>query len=158
MSSISGQTGYNSQNSLNAEFGLGNATIIDSIIVIWPGGLTEGFANVTHNRFITITEGQGISSLINLGGQIPDGFLLHQNYPNPFNPETNITFDIPTAGFVTLVVYDITGRVLAELVNSHLKPGSYEVKWNSGKNSSGLYFYKLTADNRSETRKMILLK
>jgi hypothetical protein len=103
--------------------------------------------------------------------EIPDGFHLHQNYPNPFNPVTKIRFDISASplnergdegGFVTLVIYDPLGREVATLVDEQLKPGSYEVEWSATGGASnypsGVYFYKLTAGDFTDTKKLILIK
>jgi photosystem II stability/assembly factor-like uncharacterized protein len=97
---------------------------------------------------------------------IPKSFFLSQNYPNPFNPTTKIKFEIPLSplsergvgGFVTLKIYDLLGRVVATLVNEHLKLGTYEVEFDGTNYTSGVYFYKLTAGDHSETKKMVLLK
>ena len=98
----------------------------------------------------------------------PLKFQLSQNYPNPFNPSTKIKYSIPSAhsplpggargGLVTLKVYDILGREVATLVNEKQQPGNYELTFDGSKLSSGIYFYKLTAGNFIETKKMILLK
>jgi hypothetical protein len=90
--------------------------------------------------------------------EIPAGYKLNQNYPNPFNPETNITFDVSKTGFVSLKVYDISGREVAALVNEKLQGGSYMYKWNGANLSSGTYFYRLTAEGFTQTKKMLLLK
>jgi len=95
---------------------------------------------------------------------LPKEFALAQNYPNPFNPSTTIKYEIPSvaSGFslsnVTLKVYDILGREVATLVNQQQKAGYYEVNWDAGNNSSGIYFYKLHAGSFVETKKMILLR
>ena len=81
-----------------------------------------------------------------------------QNYPNPFNPTTNIRFELPNSGSVKLVVFDALGREVATLVNEKLTPGTYEVDWNGSEYPSGTYFYKLTAGDYVETKKMILVK
>ena len=94
----------------------------------------------------------------NISTEIPDGFSLSQNYPNPFNPSTNVKFDIPKSSFVRLSIFDISGREVDVLVNERVQPGSYQVDWNASSFSSGVYFYKLTTENNSETKKMILIK
>jgi hypothetical protein len=101
----------------------------------------------------------------------PKSFQLNQNYPNPFNPSTTISFSIPTLpsssplrkgrneeGFVTLIVYDILGRKIATLLNEEINPGFYEVAFNGSNLSSGTYFYKLSTQDYSETKSMVLLK
>jgi hypothetical protein len=98
--------------------------------------------------------------------EIPDGFHLHQNYPNPFNPATKIKFSIPPSeggeGDVSLIIYDALGREVATLVDEQLKPGSYEVEWSATGGASnypsGVYFYKLTAGDFTDTKKLILIK
>jgi subtilisin-like proprotein convertase family protein len=104
-------------------------------------------------------------SVKQISGSVPENFLLSQNYPNPFNPVTKIKFDIPSNGkwkiengAVQLNIYDITGRKVETLVNDNLRAGSYEVEWNAAKYSSGIYFYKLTAGDFSETKRMVLVK
>jgi len=90
--------------------------------------------------------------------EFPNSYSLSQNYPNPFNPETVIKYSLPVSAFVKLRVYDVLGNEVAELVNEKLNAGSYSVKF-SGKNlSSGVYYYNITADDFSETKRMILLK
>ena len=85
-------------------------------------------------------------------------FILMQNYPNPFNPVTNLEFGISKPGFVTLKIYDILGKEVAALVNEELKPGKYKYRFDASNLSSGIYFYKLSSKNFSETKRMILLK
>jgi hypothetical protein len=89
---------------------------------------------------------------------IPSAYSLSQNYPNPFNPETNIKFAIPKNEFVKITVFDMLGKELETLVNEQLAPGTYETNWNASNYPSGVYFYKLSAGDFSETRKMLLLK
>lgn len=89
---------------------------------------------------------------------IPSEFNLSQNYPNPFNPSTNIRFDIPKSGNVTLKVYNELGKEVNTLVNSYRNAGSYEINFNAGSLSSGVYFYKLDIDGFTSTKKMLLVK
>lgn len=102
------------------------------------------------------------TGIININSEIPGKFSLSQNYPNPFNPVTNFEFRIADFGLVNITIYDALGRVVETLVNSELKPGTYKAEWpaagGSSKFTSGVYFYKLTAGNFTETKKMILLK
>jgi hypothetical protein len=89
---------------------------------------------------------------------VPASYRLYQNFPNPFNPATVIKFDIPREGLCTLKVFDITGREVAALINSDLKPGTYAVPWNAEKFSSGVYYYRLLSENNSDVRKMVLIR
>ncbi len=93
-----------------------------------------------------------------ISGEVPEKFELSQNYPNPFNPVTNIKFSIPKQGNVKLVVFDITGRQVAELVNEQLSAGSYNFDFNASGLSSGAYFYKLVTNEFTDVKKMILVK
>ena len=89
---------------------------------------------------------------------IPDNFLLSQNYPNPFNPRTEISYEVPAAKLVKLTVYNILGKEMAELVNERQSPGRYKVSFDASNLTSGVYFYTLSTDNFTETKRMILLK
>ncbi len=80
------------------------------------------------------------------------------NYPNPFNPVTNISFEVPTQGLVTLKVYDLAGKEVANLVNEVKPAGSYNIEFNGVKLSSGIYLYRLTSGNTVITNKMTLIK
>ena len=93
-----------------------------------------------------------------IGSTMPSSFSLSQNYPNPFNPTTNIKFSIVYSGQVKLIVYDAMGREVQTLVNESLKPGTYETSFDGSTLNSGVYFYKMTAGNYSETRKMLMIK
>ncbi|MFA6470114.1 MAG: T9SS type A sorting domain-containing protein [Bacteroidota bacterium] len=88
----------------------------------------------------------------------PGRFILNQNYPNPFNPSTTVRFTLPSDGLTTLTVYDIVGREVAVIVNESLTAGTYEKSFDGSRLSSGLYFYRLKAGNRFETKKMLLVK
>lgn len=85
-------------------------------------------------------------------------YSLRQNYPNPFNPVTTIKYDIPENSFVTIKVYDVSGKEVVSLVNEIKSYGSFEVKFSGENLSTGIFYYKLTAGNYSEVKKMILIK
>lgn len=93
---------------------------------------------------------------------LPTEYSLSQNYPNPFNPSTTIEFAIPRYDEVSLIVYDMLGREVAELVNDKLSAGNYEVQFNAAsinrRISSGVYIYRLKTRNYSSTRKLVLIK
>jgi hypothetical protein len=81
-----------------------------------------------------------------------------QNYPNPFNPTTTISYRLPTAGFVTLKVFDVLGREVATLVNEVNAPGEHVVQLEANNLSSGVYYYRLSAGSSIQTKKMILIR
>jgi len=162
MRHVESQSGYNSQNSLNAEFGLAESTVIDSILIKWPSGIEQVLTGVGSNQFITIEE-TGSTDVNKESQTLPDEFKLNQNYPNPFNPSTNISFTIPNVAdakfaSATLKVYDVLGSEVAVLVNGVKAAGHYEVTFQGTELSSGMYFYNLTFGTFSKTKKMILLK
>ena len=88
----------------------------------------------------------------------PAEFRLFNNYPNPFNPTTNIKFNIAKLSFVKIVVYDVLGREVQTLVNELLSQGSYKISFDGTSLKSGIYFYKISAGDYSEIKKMLLIK
>lgn len=105
-----------------------------------------------------ISRGGLLTGIEPVSNQVPDNFSLKQNYPNPFNPSTTIKFSLPKESFVHLVVYDELGREAAVLVNEDLKGGTYDINFDASELTSGIYFYKLSAGNFVETKKMMLIK
>jgi photosystem II stability/assembly factor-like uncharacterized protein len=94
--------------------------------------------------------------------EIPAEFNLYNNFPNPFNPVTTIKFDIPQTDnqplSARLIIYDVTGREVAEIFSGEVRPGKYEASWNAQGMASGLYFYRLTAGEHTAIKKMVLVK
>ena len=89
---------------------------------------------------------------------VPYEFSLSQNYPNPFNTSTTIKFSLPHSGSVTLKIYNILGEEVEMLLSERLAAGKYEYEWDAGNLASGVYFYRLTADDFFKMKKLILLK
>ncbi len=89
---------------------------------------------------------------------LPTIYSLNQNYPNPFNPSTIITYSVPKVSDVALKIYSVTGELVKVLVDGNFKPGNYEVKFNASQLASGVYFYRLTAGDFVQTKKMMLIK
>lgn len=97
--------------------------------------------------------------LVGFSNNIPSEFTLYQNYPNPFNPVTNISFDLAKQSTVKLVVYDIVGNEVAELINNLQFPaGNYEFQFDASNLASGVYIYKLISDNFTDAKKMTVVK
>jgi hypothetical protein len=99
-----------------------------------------------------------ITSVEMLSVDAPTDFSLSQNYPNPFNPATAIQFSLPSKSFVSLKVFDVTGRELAILVSEELPAGTYLQRWNAACLASGAYFYRLQAGSFNETKRLVLLR
>ena len=90
--------------------------------------------------------------------QIPSVVALNNSYPNPFNPSTTISFSVPVEMNVDLKVYDISGRVVGELMGGMQSQGLYEISWDAGTHASGLYFVRLVAGSEMHTHKIMLVK
>jgi hypothetical protein len=91
-------------------------------------------------------------------GALPTEFALRQNYPNPFNPATGISYSLAHASHVRLEVFNVLGMLVTTLVDEYQGAGNYQTIWNANELSSGMYLYRLTTDEFSATKKMILLK
>jgi hypothetical protein len=85
-------------------------------------------------------------------------FAVSQNYPNPFNPSTSIRFQVPADGNVSIKVYDVSGKMVAELVNGFIQKGSHSVQFNASNLSSGAYYYRMDANGFTDIKKMLLIK
>ncbi|RPI18562.1 MAG: T9SS C-terminal target domain-containing protein [Ignavibacteriae bacterium] len=117
---------------------------------------TRAAHSVNYQIFRKITEAAPIG--IKDPTSIVKDYKLEQNFPNPFNPATVITYNLPVNGFVTLKVYDITGREVKTLVNENQTRGSKEITFDGSNFASGIYFYSLTVNEFTATKKMILVK
>ncbi len=89
---------------------------------------------------------------------LPKTFALRPNFPNPFNPVTKIQYELPKTEYVTLTVYNITGQVVAKLVDRTVEAGYHEAFWDASKLASGVYIYKLTAGSYTSVKRMMLVK
>jgi len=117
--------------------------------------------NLRENN--TIVASKAISIEVGVDLILPEKFVLHRNYPNPFNPTTNIKFEIPTAGHVSLEVYNVLGAKVRTLTNTNLKAGRYEYQWDGMndagmKVTSGIYFYRIQTADHQQVMKMMLMK
>ncbi|RPI16580.1 MAG: T9SS C-terminal target domain-containing protein [Ignavibacteriae bacterium] len=118
----------------------------------------ECYVSGVNNTILKTTNGGVPIGIEPITSEKPIYFSLSQNYPNPFNPSTTIKFDIPKSLHVKIVVYDLLGREVEELLNEERKPGSYEVMWDGNNYPSGIYFYRLITETYSESKRMVLLK
>lgn len=123
-------------------------------------GYICGYNDTAGSLVLKTTNGgdTGYVSVKSSGNEIPDGFTLYQNFPNPFNPTTVIKYTIPKQTFVKLTVYDLLGEEVAVLVNKIKRAGKYKQKFDASRLASGVYFYKLTAGDYTQTKKMMLVK
>ncbi len=99
-----------------------------------------------------------LTSIRQVNEAVPNDFALTQNFPNPFNPRTIINYELPKFGKVKLLVFDILGNEVETLVNDNQKAGSYSVEFDGSNFSSGIYFYKLEAEDFIAVNRMVLIK
>jgi hypothetical protein len=90
--------------------------------------------------------------------QLPAGFSLLRNYPNPFNASTSISYSLSKPSDVTISIYDMLGRLIDTINNETQITGEHSVIWNAGNFASGVYFYKITAGEFEQIKRMTLLK
>lgn len=138
---------------------------------IWYNQLSLGLGSFNSIHFINDTIGVAVGDgglmyrtvtggtvgIINISSEIPSEFRLKQNYPNPFNPETVIEFELPANNRIKISVYDINGRIVNEL-NETLSAGTFKYDFDGSKLPAGVYFYRLSANNFTQVRKMVLIK
>lgn len=163
MREIAQQSGFGGHNSLRVHFGFGDATKIDSLVIRWPSKTTEVYTNVVVNQFMTAIEGRSLTSVGERQEEQPASFSLSQNYPNPFNPETTIEYQLPRAGQVKVVIYNLAGQLVRTLLDAQHAAGKFQTHWD-GKDelgnqvASGVYLYQLQAGSFQATQKMILMR
>ncbi len=129
----------------------------DSVIVAFA--IVKGNdLNTLKTNAVTAKNKYAVIGVKPISNSVPLVYSLYQNYPNPFNPSTTIKFDIPKQDFVTIGIYDILGRYVGAVLNEKLGAGSYEIRYDAGSLSSGVYFYTIRAGNFSDVKKMVLIK
>jgi photosystem II stability/assembly factor-like uncharacterized protein len=138
---------FTKQNS-NTTFDLLDIHFIDS---------NTGIICGKNGKILRTTNG-GVTNIEKSNEETPTEYDLFQNYPNPFNPVTRINFALPKQGFVTLKIYDITGREVKVLLNEFRRAGYYTVDFNGSNFASGVYFYRIQSGNFISVKKMVLIK
>ncbi|MDZ7400767.1 MAG: serine hydrolase [candidate division KSB1 bacterium] len=125
----------------------------------WGYGQYSGWYNVEEDVFKTcFAQLPNLTSVTSILSAPKAGFQLEQNSPNPFNSATRIRFYLPNSSVVALNVYDVTGRLVAQLLDRFLPAGSHEISFDGAQLCSGVYFYQLRAGHFSAARKLILLR
>jgi hypothetical protein len=89
---------------------------------------------------------------------LPKKFVLEQNYPNPFNPSTTIKYSLKEDGIVNLSIYNILGEMIEQPINQYMEKGNYSFNFNASRLSSGVYFYKISINDFSAIKKMVVTK
>ncbi len=113
---------------------------------------------VTNRNYILHTSVGGVLTVQKEGALLPNDFRLFQNFPNPFNPSTTISFTLPKSAFVTIKIYNVLGQLINTLVNERRAPGTYNVQFDATNVPSGVYYYRLSAGEYVQTRKMLVLR
>jgi hypothetical protein len=129
----------------------------NTLYSLYFNDINSGYIVGASGTILRTTNGGNLTFLNNSVANI-NSFYLYQNFPNPFNPTTNIEFSLPEKSMVKLKVFDITGKLITELVNENLSAGKFRYDFYGGDLSSGLYFYKLETEKFSQTKRMILIK
>lgn len=114
--------------------------------------------HLIRNEIIPIFNQRVITNVERSFHAHPSDFALKQNYPNPFNPTTEIELDVPEKGKAKLAVFDVTGRLVATVLEKELTAGTYKATFDASRLSSGVYFYRLTVGNYTAVRKMMLIR
>jgi hypothetical protein len=123
-------------------------------IFVYKDSSTLALGNIMQALKTSVTGPAGISNQ----NKCPLHYELQQNYPNPFNPTTNIKFAVPKDGDGSLKIYNLKGSLVTTYFNGFIKAGNYNVDFDGSKLTSGIYFYKLTVGEFSETKKMMIVK
>lgn len=138
---------------------LSQETRIEGMLRLQAGVLDDTIPfRMGENGTISDEGGSVVVSNEDATAGLPTEFELYQNYPNPFNPSTTIRYDVREAVHVRVSVYDVTGRLVTELVNAQQPAGTHRVEWNASNLASGVYFYRIDAGSFSAVRTLTLLK
>ncbi|MBT7579663.1 MAG: T9SS type A sorting domain-containing protein [Candidatus Marinimicrobia bacterium] len=134
---------------------LRNPNLENSLAENWEASLGHGTPGTLNDVYTGINEKEN-------AGIVPDEVQVYQNYPNPFNPLTNISYSLPEESDVNVTIYDISGRAIITLVNTHQSAGTYAIQWETTnldhQMGTGLYFCRLLSGDYNKTIKMVYLK
>lgn len=134
------------------------AIIVDTANNVYITGESRSGALLGSEDYLTIKYGADENLVQITSNNIPVKNGISQNYPNPFNPKTLINFDVASQQNVKITIYNVLGNAVAVVVNSRLNPGTYAVNWDASSFPSGVYFYRITAGDFTDTKKLILAK
>ncbi len=136
-----------------------------SIICWYEIGLGSGFGIFAQQVSRNSNLGEVLVTSVSESEKrvVPDQFILHQSYPNPFNAEMVLKYELPKSSFVTLTIFDITGKEVVRLINQEQGAGNYQVRWQGhnqkgGEVASGIYFYQLRAATFVQVKKALFIK
>jgi hypothetical protein len=145
---ISGQTGYNAQSSLIAHLGLGDATVVDSLVIEWPLGQVDVYEQVPADGSIVLHEGLDPTAAPTPAATLAAGIAL-QASPNPFRGDARIAFALPRPGHAALLLHDVAGRRVRTVLDADLPAGAHSATIDGAGLAAGVYFVVLRADGRT---------
>ena len=157
---VSSQNSFNGHNSLVVHFGLLDAEVVDSLQITWPSGQVEIYEDIASDQYLLAREGSAVSPVSNtLQDILPEQMTLDPPYPNPFRGQASIGYSLARTSTVTLSVFDLLGREVAQLVDASQGPGKYTVKWEPATKRvpAGIYMYRLQTHDAMLTRSIVLL-
>ncbi|MDP7032577.1 MAG: FG-GAP-like repeat-containing protein [Gemmatimonadota bacterium] len=158
---VSGGSGYLSQESLALEFGLGSATVVDTLEVRWPDGTLQTLGAFVADQWISIVETDATDA--ESGILLPSRAALLPGSPNPFSGSVTLRYDLPLAGVVSLRVYDVAGRMVRTVAQERKEAGRHGVVWDGrtdggGMTAAGIYFVRYKAGGHAETKRLVRLR
>lgn len=140
-------------------YGLPRSARVRELSFIDSAGSSFTVVAGTYGRSVYLRDAEDDDPVgISGNNNIVKEYSLSQNYPNPFNPATKIKFSLAGAETVNITVYDVTGKMITELVNNRYAAGTHEITFDGSKFSSGVYFYRITTSRFTDVKKMILVK
>jgi len=144
--------GATSNGGFNLPFGGGTVVLSNSGIYYY---VCSPHASGGMKGTITVNSTSDVETI---GETIPNDFILMQNYPNPFNPATTISFSIPAPSYVSLRVFNLLGKEVAQIISEEMPAGRHSKQWNAADLTSGVYFYRLQSGDFVETKRLMMLK
>lgn len=130
----------------------------DSVQTIWRSWAYNGLDSISAVQAFVLTIKRAGVGIQQISSSVPDKFAVYNNFPNPFNPTTKIKFDIAKSQNIKVIIYDLTGKEVARLVEQKLNPGTYELLWEAKNSPSGIYLMRFESDEYSVTKRMSLIK
>lgn len=157
MREVSAQSSFNGMNSLNVEFGFGNATVVDSIIIKWPSGIIDDYAGIAVNQFYTAVEQQDLTVGMN---ELPNNISATalEIYPNPANTFCRVRTVPTTTTQCTLNIYDQLGNRVRLLYEGTLSKGIHDFEWQTAEVPAGLYTCRFISENSYSSIKILVVK
>ncbi len=136
---------------------------VNAAFASWDGTTLTIFNTAVNALKLMVTPAAGSALSVDDSDVLPEVFALRQNYPNPFNPVTTLSYNLPEQSTVNIIIYDMLGRMITQIVSAKQEPGYRSVQWDAtdmyGKSvSAGIYLYQIQAGEFVQTRKMVLLK